>query len=119
MNVWAAKAIIAFRIVLSKLQLGPEGPTKLPLDTKAVLDVVGMEKVARRQGYKAVRFAMLRQLIADGTLRPKKVNTTDMPSDILSKPVALVGRFIRLASIILIGKPLKTDSPKSLTDLFV
>jgi hypothetical protein len=109
MSVWAAKAVIAFRIVLRELQLGPDGPTELQLDAKAVLDGAGMEKVARRQRYQAVRLAMLRQWIADGTLRLKKVNTTDMPSDILSKPVSPVGQFLRLASILLTGKPPKND----------
>jgi len=104
MSVWASKAIIAFRIALKELKLGPDGPTELQLDAKAVLDGAGMEKVARRQRYQAVRLAMLRQWIADGVLRLKKVNTADMPSDILSKPVAPVGQFLRLAGILLTGK---------------
>ena len=104
MSVWASKAIIAFRIALRELKLGPDGPTELQLDAKAVLDGAGMEKVARRQRYQAVRLAMLRQWIADGVLRLKKVNTADMPSDILSKPVAPVGQFHRLAGILLTGK---------------
>jgi hypothetical protein len=104
MSVWASKAIIAFRIALKEFKLGPDGPTELQLDAKAVLDGAGMEKVARRQRYQAVRLAMLRQWIADGVLRTKKVSTADLPSDIISKPVAPVGQFLRLAGIPLAGK---------------
>ena len=73
MSVWASKAIIAFRIALRELKLGPDGPTELQLDAKAVLDGAGMGKMARRQRYQAVRLAMLRQWIADGVLGLKKL----------------------------------------------
>ena len=96
MSVWASKAIIAFRIALKELKLGPDGPTKLQLDAKAILDGAGMEKVARRQRYQAVRLAMLHQWITDGVLRLKKVNMADILSNILSSQACGVRRTVPL-----------------------
>ena len=104
MGVWASKSILAFRMVLRELRLGPDGPTELEMDAKAVTDGVSMERVARRQRYQSARLAMFRQWIADGAICLKKVPTGDMRSDILSKPVAPVGQFLRLASLLLTGK---------------
>ena len=104
MGVLASKSILAFRMVLSELRLGPAGPTELEMDAKAVTDGVSMERVARRQRYQAARLAMFRQWISNVALRLKKVPTGDMRSDILSKPVAPAGQFLRLATLLLTGK---------------
>jgi len=104
MGVWASKSILAFRMVLRELRLGPAGPTELEMDAKAVTEGVSMERVARRQRYQSARLAMFRQWIADGALCLKKTPSGDMRSDILSKPVTPVGQFLRLATLLLTGK---------------
>jgi hypothetical protein len=92
--------ILAFHMVLRELRLGPAGPTELEMDATAVSNGVSVERVARRKRYQATRLAKIRLWIADGALCLIKVLTGDIRSDILSKPVAPVGQFLRLATLL-------------------
>ena len=103
MATWAAKAIIGLRMLQRELRMGPAGATPLELDATAVLNGAAMETVTRKQRFNAARLGMLRQWALDMALRLVKVGTGDMRSDILTKPVAPVAQFQRLARLILTG----------------
>ena len=105
MATWAGKAVLALRMLQRELRLGPSGATPLELDATAVLNGAVMETVTRKQRFNAARLGMLRQWGIDEALRLEKVDTDDMRSDILTKPVAPVKRFQRLAWLLLTGKP--------------
>jgi hypothetical protein len=103
MATWAGKAVLAFRMLQRELRLGPKGATPLELDATAVLNGAMMETVTRKQRFNAARLGMLRQWGIDEALRLEKVATEDMRSDILTKPVAPVKQFQRLARLLLTG----------------
>jgi hypothetical protein len=64
-----------------------------------------METVTWKQRFNAARLGMLRQWGIDEALRLEKVDTDDMRLDILTKPVAPVKHFQRLARLLLTGNP--------------
>ena len=105
MATWAGKAVLSLRMLQRELRLGPSGATPLELDATAVLNGAVMETVTRKQRFNAARLGMLRQWGIDEALRLEKVNTDDMRSDILTKPVAPVKHFQRLARLLLTGNP--------------
>ena len=104
MATWAAKSIVAWRIMQSEIFLPPYEPTILEMDASAVLDGVKMERVTRTQRYQAVRLASMRLWVRDRVLKFRKTPTIDMRADALSKPVAPAAAYKRLASLLLTGE---------------
>jgi hypothetical protein len=105
MATWAGKAVLALRMLQRELRLRPSGAAPLELDATAVHNGAVMETVTRKQRFNAARLGMLRQWGIDEALRLEKVDTDDMRSDILTKPVTPVKHFQRLAWLLLTGKP--------------
>ena len=112
MATWAAKSIVAYRIMQRELFLPPASPTILEMDASAVLDGVKMERVTRTQRYQAVRLAALRLWVRDSVLRFRKTRSADMRADALSKPVSPAATYNRLASLLLTG-----EEPEQLDDV--
>jgi len=115
MATWAAKAIMAFRMLQRELKLGPIGATPLEMDATAVLSGAEMETVTRKQRFNAARLGMLRQWAQDMALRLVKVGTVDMRSDIMTKPVVPVKQFQRLARLILTRSAEAADAEPEVT----
>jgi hypothetical protein len=113
MATWAAKAVLAFRMLQRELKLGPDGPTPLELDATAVLSGAQMDTVTRKQRFNAARLGMLRQWALDKAVRLVKVGTEDMRSDIMTKAVAPVKQFQRLARLVLTGSADETGGAAS------
>ena len=112
MATWAAKSIVAYRIMQRELFLPPASPTILEMDASAVLDGVKMERVTRTQRYQAVRLAALRLWVRDSVLRFRKTRSADMRADALSKPVSPAATYNRLALLLLTG-----EEPEQLDDV--
>ena len=113
MATWAAKAVLAFRMLQRELKLGPDGPTPLELDATAVLSGAQMDTVTRKQRFNAARLGMLRQWALDKAVCLVKVGTEDMRSDIMTKAVAPVKQFQRLARLVLTGSADETGGAAS------
>ena len=113
MATWAAKAVLAFRMLQRELKLGPDGPTPLEFDATAVLSGAQMDTVTRKQRFNAARLGMLRQWALDKAVRLVKVGTEDMRSDIMTKAVAPVKQFKRLARLVLTGSADETGGAAS------
>jgi hypothetical protein len=88
MSTWAAKSIIAFRILLRELGFRRSPPTPLEMDAAAITQGVQMERVSRQQRFQAARLAMMRQWVDDGIISLVKTDTRYMRADILTKPLA-------------------------------
>ena len=83
------------------------------MDATAVLSGAQMDTVTRKQRFNAARLGMLRQWALDKAVRLVKVGTEDMRSDIMTKAVAPVKQFQRLARRILTGSADETGGAAS------
>ena len=104
MATWAAKAIVAFRILGRELGVMVPLPTDLQLDASAVIDGIGMDKVSRVQRFQAARLAMMRSWVDDRIIRLLKTDTADMRADIMSKPLNPSASFVPKQRLLLTGR---------------
>jgi len=106
MATLAYKYLLAALLLLAELRVGvtPTGPTPFYLDAQAVLDGTTCERLAKKSRWMAMRYAMLRWGIACGTIDPRKLPSSQNPSDGLTK--CLVGRAFICARARLLGHPM-------------
>jgi len=103
MSTWAAKSIIAFRILLRELGFRRSPPTPLEVDAAAITQGVQMEHVSRQQRFQAARLAMMRQWVDDGIISLVKTDTRYMRADILTKPLNPGSDYRAKQSLLLAG----------------
>ena len=96
----AAKEIVWCRLLLYDLGFPQTEPTVLFQDNQSTIKLLTDESYHAKTKHIDVRFHFIRELISNGVVTPEYLPTSDMPSDLLTKPLPR-SSFLRLRPAVL------------------
>jgi len=96
----AAKEIVWCRLLLFDLGFPQSEPTVLFQDNQSTIKLLTDESYHAKTKHIDVRFHFIRELITNGVVTPEYLPTSEMPSDLLTKPLPRTS-FLRLRPAVL------------------